>query len=115
MVDVPCYGCTACCKNERIILAPENGDDLDAYEKVLTRQGDGEPRWMLKHKPGGDCVYLGAEGCTIHDRAPYVCRQFDCRRWLLDFPIVAKRGLPPDDLDGNVFRAAWRLLKEEQK
>jgi len=29
--------------------------------------------------PNGDCVYLGADGCTIHGRQPAVCKAFDCR------------------------------------
>jgi hypothetical protein len=31
----------------------------------------------------------------------------------LGFPDPMRRGLPLDDLDGNVVRAAWRLLKDE--
>lgn len=33
----------------------------------------------LKSRPGGGCIYLGDDGCTIHDRRPQVCRTFDCR------------------------------------
>jgi hypothetical protein len=29
---VPCAGCTACCRNEVLVLEPENGDDVDSYE-----------------------------------------------------------------------------------
>lgn len=34
---------------------------------------------VLRMKENHDCFYLGPEGCTIHDRAPYMCRIFDCR------------------------------------
>jgi hypothetical protein len=34
---------------------------------------------VLDHKPDGSCVYLTATGCSIHGRAPKLCRQFDCR------------------------------------
>jgi Fe-S-cluster containining protein len=34
---------------------------------------------VLLHKPNGDCMYLGTNGCTIYDRAPAVCKSFDCR------------------------------------
>lgn len=33
---------------------------------------------VLAHKDDGACVYLGEHGCTIHDRAPTICRQFSC-------------------------------------
>lgn len=103
---VPCEGCTACCKRERIILVPEHGDDPFAYFVTPTRRGDGEIQYMLRHKPNGDCVYLGANGCSIHDRAPWACRQFDCRRWLAGFPEAMQDMLLPDDLDGAVLAAA---------
>jgi uncharacterized protein len=37
------------------------------------------PTLALKRKANGDCYYLGPTGCTIHDRAPALCREFDCR------------------------------------
>jgi|KBSMisStandDraft_5_1062788.scaffolds.fasta_scaffold2023719_2 Fe-S-cluster containining protein len=33
----------------------------------------------LDQRENGDCVYLGSEGCSIYERRPTVCRQFDCR------------------------------------
>lgn len=106
MVDVPCNGCRACCKNERIILSPENGDDITAYKVVPTRKGEGPVEWMLQHKPNGECVYLTEAGCSIHDQAPWACRQFDCRKWLLGFPEALQDLLLPDDIDGEVVKAA---------
>lgn len=34
---------------------------------------------MLKSQPNGDCFYLGADGCTIHEHAPFMCKIYDCR------------------------------------
>jgi Fe-S-cluster containining protein len=68
--DVPCNGCTACCRGDLIVLHPEDGDDITAYETER----------MLKRTAENNCIYLGPEGCTIHDRAPVICREFDCRR-----------------------------------
>jgi len=107
---VPCNGCKACCRRERIILSEEHGDDLGQYVTVPTRRGDGPVGWMLQHKSNGDCVYLGADGCTIHDRAPWVCRQFDCRKWLMGFPEAMQDLLLPDDIDGEVVKAARMRL-----
>ncbi len=36
---------------------------------------------MLRKKANGDCFYLGEKGCTIWDKAPGVCKAFDCRLW----------------------------------
>jgi hypothetical protein len=72
---VPCNGCTFCCQGDAIRILPE--DDAASY---LT-----EPHPVLRgvvmiaHKPNGDCIYLGERGCTIHDRAPSLCRSADCR------------------------------------
>ena len=79
--DVPCAGCTLCCRRDALILHPEMGDDPTQYETVPTTHPlTGEPAEMLAHKPNGDCVYLDrSTGCTIHDRAPAICREFDCR------------------------------------
>lgn len=78
---VPCNGCTLCCTNgDAIILRADLGDDVESYEHEPGRHPfTGEPTVQLKHKPNGDCVYLGEGGCTIHDRAPLICRRFDCR------------------------------------
>lgn len=79
--DVPCNGCTACCGNDMLILHPELGDDPAQYDTVpCIHPLTSEPAIMLRHKPGGGCVYLDpAKGCTIHGRAPAICRKFDCR------------------------------------
>ena len=78
---VPCNGCRACCINDMIVLHPECGDDPAAYETVETINPlTGEPALMLAHRPNGECVYLGERGCTIHERAPAICKGFDCRK-----------------------------------
>lgn len=74
--EVPCNGCTICCHGEAIVLHPEDGDNPADYIVEI------HPIFnipILAHKPNGDCIYLDdATGCTIHDRAPVVCRKFDC-------------------------------------
>jgi hypothetical protein len=71
--SVPCTGCTACCKQDLIRLDPER-DDMDAF---AWHYEGGRP--TLDRKQNGECVYLAPAGCGIHDRAPTVCRAFDCR------------------------------------
>ena len=107
---VPCNGCQACCKLERVILSPENGDDPELYLTVPTKKGnDGPVEWMLAHQVNGDCIYLDKHGCSIHGKAPWACRQFDCRKWLLGFP-EAEWGAMERDIDGDVVRAARARL-----
>ena len=79
---VPCNGCFACCHNDTLVLHPEMGDDATQYETYdIAHPITGEPAKALRHKPNGDCIYLDrATGCTIHDRAPAICREYDCRK-----------------------------------
>jgi uncharacterized protein len=76
--NVPCNGCTACCRHEAILLLPEHGDRIEDYDYEMVGSIA-----VVRLKPNGDCVYLGEHGCTIHDRAPVICRAFDCRRFYL--------------------------------
>ena len=81
---VPCNGCTLCCENDLLVLHPEMGDDPGAYETMAaTNPITGKPCLALKHKPEGGCIYLSPEGCTIWDRAPAICQEFDCRKFYL--------------------------------
>lgn len=81
---MPCAGCRVCCINDAIILHPEMGDDVASYHtEAITHPLTGKPAVMLTHKANGECVYLGPAGCTIHHRAPAICREYDCRRQYL--------------------------------
>ena len=78
-VDVPCGTCTLCCRVHFVFL---HEDEYDQYEwGWCLRNGDPTKPIgrVLNRKPDGSCVYLGDSGCTIHDSAPKVCREFDCR------------------------------------
>jgi Fe-S-cluster containining protein len=73
-INVPCNGCTLCCKGDAVRLLP--GDGLNYFvEPHPTMPGE----WMLAHKPNHDCIYLGDTGCTIHGKAPRMCMEMDCR------------------------------------
>jgi hypothetical protein len=92
--SVPCNGRRLCCINDAIILHPEHGDDPALYQTVpVTHPLNGRPALMLDHKPNGECVYLGPTGCLIHDRAPVICREYDCRRQYLQIPRAERRRL----------------------
>jgi len=77
---VPCNGCKRCCYADTLILHPEEGDDYRQYLVDEVRHPiTGKIVHALQHKEDGSCVYLGENGCTIHERAPAICRFFDCR------------------------------------
>lgn len=84
MTYVPCNGCRRCCIDDTLILHPEMGDEVSAYETVPVRHPmTGRPVHMLAQKDNGECIYLTADGCGIHDRKPAICREYDCRRQYL--------------------------------
>lgn len=81
MSEIPCNGCTKCCHNDLIMLHPELGDDPKKFDCYPVKHPfTGKPGWALSKKlgPTMDCIYLGKTGCTIHGRAPAICREFDC-------------------------------------
>ena len=89
-------------------------DDMHTYETDQTKM-KGRTIVTLKRKPNGDCHYLGEAGCTIHERAPFVCKSFDCRVWVLklkampqhDLRALQRQGL---DLGADVVAAGKARL-----
>lgn len=72
------------------MLMAEDGDDIASYDHVITDLPVFGPVPVLR-KVDGHCVYLGEAGCTIHDRAPSLCRVFDCRRFYLAHTRAERR------------------------
>ncbi len=107
MSNVPCNGCRACCRYEMIPL--QDGDDPRMYEHrvITTPIGD---LAVLKRQPNGDCIYLGVDGCTIHGRAPVVCRAFDCRAWYAMQTSAERRVLKRDPGSRDVVLAGKARL-----
>jgi Fe-S-cluster containining protein len=66
---------------------------------------------QLAHRANGDCVYLGDNGCTIHDRAPTVCRLFDCRTLFTGTTRNERRAaIKSGDTSKEVFAAGRERL-----
>lgn len=97
---VPCNGCTICCQGDLIIIEKQemrNGavrmdirDDASEYLTQTMSNGD----VVLQHQKNGDCIYLDRKkGCTIHDRRPLVCREFDCARLVKTFTRRSRQRL----------------------
>lgn len=87
---VPCGNCHACCQGETVMLIPERGDDVASYDHVIKTLPTFGPVPVLR-KIDGHCVYLGLDGCTIHGRAPALCRMFDCRLFYLSHTRAERR------------------------
>ncbi len=112
--DVPCGGCTECCRsNQGLVLHPEQGDEVDSYQfQVLAHRATGEPVFALATSESGQCVYLGSNGCTIYHRRPLLCRSFDCRQHYLILPRQDRDNLVRIGLSSRaVFNAGKSRLK----
>lgn len=111
--SVPCHGCTACCEHDIIMLHPECGDIVASYEhEPMVNPVTGAIGFALKHRPDGACIYLvDGVGCSIHERAPAICREFDCRLMVLRFKRPELRRLIREGLLGSdVVRAGRARL-----
>jgi hypothetical protein len=87
--NVPCNGCTLCCQGDAIRLQESDPDAEYLTEPHPFISG----ALMIAHKPNGECVYLDETGCSIHDRAPELCRSADCRSIALRFDYETARRL----------------------
>ena len=111
---MPCGGCTECCQsNQGLVLHPDKGDDVESYQfRVLARPDSADPVFVLAADASGRCVYLGAHGCTIYDRRPFLCRSFDCRKHYLILPRQDRDNLVRIGLSSRaVFNAGRSRLK----
>lgn len=113
---VPCNGCGACCKQHRVPLTAQEAAS-GTYSQVPNRRS-ALPLvgYMLTHKWDGTCVYLsqsdsdGKLHCTIWERAPQACKQFDCREWFTRFTRDEQDIVLGDGLDSPTAVAAMERM-----
>lgn len=111
-VPVPCGTCRLCCRKALIIPSLEAGDDPSSY-----RLEEVNGVMALAHKENGDCIYLNEKtGCTIHGRAPAMCRVYDCRKQHAMYSKeqraeLMRRGI----LDQRILRRGAALIHWEKK
>jgi Fe-S-cluster containining protein len=55
----------------------------EAFLKLARKVGTDLAVIMLKRSDNGDCVYLKDGTCSIYERRPTICREFDCRAMFL--------------------------------
>ena len=109
-VIVPCDGCTACCRGRALRpLYPKRKDIVKDYE---TQRVNGI--LALAWNEDGDCIYVGPEGCTIHDRRPALCRGYDCR---VEYQSLTRQQRRTDAIarpyQKAIYKAARGLLKSD--
>jgi len=105
MFDVPCNGCTRCCHNDAVRILPH--EDPAKWHTVPHDYAAGAR--MLAHKPNGDCVYLGATGCTIQHDKPQQCYEMDCRDIAAALTYTQARKLAAT---GRVHLTVWLRGRE---
>jgi Fe-S-cluster containining protein len=97
-VEVPCDGCTACCRSGKLI--PVEADEVDARAHIPAEDlvpMPGEPaRRVLRHEQSGRCSQLTLEGCSVYAHRPRACRTYDCRIFAAtgveaDAPLIAEQ------------------------
>lgn len=95
------------------MLHPDRGDDPARFVTVpFTNPVTGKRALRIPQMPNGDCYYLDEGGCSIHDRAPVVCREFDCRRFVTIFealPAAQRKQFRDAGLIDDATLAAGRL------
>jgi Fe-S-cluster containining protein len=96
--DVPCDGCTACCRSGKLIpVEPDEADALAHIPAGSLTPMPGEPqRRVLKHDEAGRCSQLTEGGCAVYEHRPRACRAYDCRIFPAagirpDSPLIAER------------------------
>src|SRR5689334_22372189 len=105
--DVPCDGCTACCRSSQFVhIAPDETDTLAHIPRELMFPAPRLPKGhvVLPYDQQGCCPMLGDAGCSIYDHRPRTCRTYDCR-------VFAATGIEVDadkpDIAARV--AEWRF------
>ena len=91
--DVPCSGCTACCRSSQFVhIGPDEADTLSHIPAELLFPAPRLPRGhvVLGYNERGHCPMLIDDQCSIYAHRPKTCRTYDCR-------IFPAAGLDVDD------------------
>jgi hypothetical protein len=96
--DVPCDGCTACCRSLQFIhIAPTETDALANIPRELLFPAPGRPAGhvLMGYDDQGACPMLVDDACSIYRHRPTTCRTYDCR-------VLAATGLGLGSDGGDV-------------
>ena len=80
--NVPCDGCTACCRSSQFVhVGP---DEYEALERIPNELLFAAPllpdgHMLLGYDERGHCPMLVDDRCSIYASRPKTCRTYDCR------------------------------------
>ena len=105
--DVPCNGCTACCRSSQFVhIARTEADALAHIPTQLLFPAPQQPdELVMGYDERGHCPMLVDDQCSIYDHRPQACRTYDCR-------VLAATGLVLGDRDKRAIDervARWRF------
>lgn len=114
---VPCGTCQLCCKGfSAVMLLPDHGDIPTLYKTNRLPMPGFEESDFLQWKANGDCIHLTADGCGVHDFAPFMCRIFDCREQHRMYSKAERESLVKKGmLKANVLRRGAIMLHQQKK
>jgi len=105
--DVPCEGCTACCRSSQFVhVGPEETETLSRIPVELRFPAPRMPAGhvVLGYDEQGRCPMLIGDRCSIYAHRPQACRTYDCR-------VFPAAGVDPDDEQALIAERAkrWRF------
>ncbi|MEY2424231.1 MAG: uncharacterized protein QOI95_4298 [Acidimicrobiaceae bacterium] len=105
--QVPCDGCTACCKSSQFVHVEP--DETEALARIPTELLFPAPRMprghvVLGYDEHGHCPMLVDGMCSIYEHRPRTCRTYDCR-------VFPAAGVEPDEEQISIAQRArrWRF------
>jgi len=107
-MDVPCNGCTACCRSSQFVhIAPDEADTLARIPGELLFPAPRLPAGnvVIGYDERGHCPMLVDDRCSIYEHRPRACRTYDCR-------IFPATGLDAEDDDKALIATQarrWRF------
>jgi Fe-S-cluster containining protein len=89
--EVPCDGCTACCRSAQFVyIEPDETETLARIPAALLWPAPRRPpgHVVLGYDERGHCPMLVDDRCSIYEHRPRTCRMYDCR-------VFAAAGVDP--------------------
>ena len=80
--DVPCDGCTACCRASQFVhIGPDEVETLGRIPADLLFPAPRMPsgNLVLGYDEHGHCPLLVDDRCSVYEQRPRACRTYDCR------------------------------------
>ena len=94
---VDCQSCHGCCRANYSIGLSEDEAKVLPHTRV-----DGFP--VVLPEADGKCPFLVDEVCTVYDKRPVSCRQYDCRDLARSGILLVERGPGEVEINGSIKR-----------